>query len=402
VATPTRPHSSPLDDARFNVTGTSFADPAVERSFARRRFERSSRSLAVVAGFCAGAWLLLAPTDWTGGASTANLLAATARLVATCLLTVASVGFWTRAEWLCGPQGRRLLTSATATLTGSFLLVVAIRGTDPAHLDVSAALFGTAILLFVPIPLGRRVGIVTAFYAAFWLVAVLEWDTTPGRLAANLVVATLGGIACAAHMERGARREYLLIDQLQRSNGNLSDQVDRHVSVERALTRLASEDELTGLLNRRAFFATVGDAVDREGRSGVAGAAILVDADRFKSINDDHGHDVGDRVLQGIALTLAHAVRTGDLVARIGGEEFAVYLPGARLPEARIVAERIRAAVAECAWTVARGSVTVTVSVGVAERSDGEAVSEVLRRADNAMYRSKRAGGDRLVCDSSR
>jgi diguanylate cyclase len=402
VALPTRSHGSALDDARYNATGTAFADPDVERSFARRRFERSSRSLAVVAGISAGAWLLLAPTDWTGGALAASLLAATGRLVAISLLTIASVGLWTRAEWLCGPGGRRFLTWATVALTGSFLLVVAIRETDPTHLDVSAVLFGTAVLLFVPIPLGRRVGIVTAFYVAFWLVAVVQWETVPGRLAANLVVATLGAIACAAHLERGARREYVLIDQLQRTNGNLNDQVDRHVSVERALTRLASEDELTGLLNRRAFFATVGDAVDREGRSGATGAAILVDADRFKSINDDHGHDVGDRVLQGIALTLAHAVRTGDLVARIGGEEFAVYLPGSRLPEARVVAERIRAAVAECTWTVARGSVTVTVSVGVAERTAGEAVSEVLRRADDAMYRSKRAGGDRLVCDATR
>lgn len=396
-----RAHDVGLQSFTFTPTGTAFADPDLERSFSRHRLLQSGRGLAVVAGVCAAAWLLLVPSDWAEGGLASSLVAGLGRLVSAGLLAFAATALWARAEWLSEARGRRLLTGATVVLAASFLLVAGVRTTDAGHLDVSAALFGTAVALFVPIPLGRRVAIVATFYAGFCLLGVVRWDVAPARLAANLVVAVIGAAACAAHLERSARREYLLLGQLRRLNGDLSERVDHHLSVERALTRLASEDALTGLLNRRAFFAAVGDVVDREGRAGTTGAAILVDADRFKAINDRHGHDVGDRVLQGIAATLARAVRNGDLVARLGGEEFAVYLPGAGLADARVVAERIRSAVAACTWPVGSGSVGITVSVGVAERSEGEPLNDVVRRADGAMYRSKRAGGDRLVCDAT-
>ncbi|QGG93859.1 GGDEF domain-containing protein [Actinomarinicola tropica] len=402
VATTRPEEADPLDDV-MRPLGSSFADPALEQAFLRHRVAHSGRTLAVAASVSAAAWLLLAPSDWSGGSLATSLVAATSRFLATGLLAGAAAALWARAGWLAERRGRRLLTGATWAIVVSFLVVVAVRDADPRHLDVSAALFGTAVVLFVPIPLARRAGIVAAFYTGFWaLTALGDPEVAPARLAANLAVAAVGAVACGAHLERSARRSFLLLHQLQRRNGDLSAEVTHHVSVQRALTRLASEDELTGLLNRRAFFAAVGDAVDREGLRRAAGAAILVDADRFKSINDHHGHDVGDQVLRGLATTLTAAVRDGDLVARLGGEEFAVYLPGAGLAEARIVAERIRANVADSLWaTEDHGAVGVTVSVGVAERGVDEAVDDVIRRADQAMYRSKRAGGDRFVCDAA-
>lgn len=377
----------------------TFADPELETAYLRHRVAQSGRTLGVVAGVCAAIWLVLIPTDWSCGLG-ASILAGTTRLVAAGLLGTTAVAFWHRAGWVADVQGRRLLTAATVALAASFLVIAAARQGDSRHLDLSAVMFGTAILLFAPIPLRRRTATIVLFYVGFWWITTTDVvDAAPARLATNLLIAVVGGVACAVHLERSGRRSFLLLRWLHRTNGDLSAEVTHHLTVQRSLVRLAAEDELTGLMNRRAFFTAAREAVDRDGRATDAGAAFLVDADRFKAINDEHGHEVGDRVLQGLASTLAAAVREGDIVARLGGEEFAVYLPGAGPDEATVVAERIRSTIADCVWAIGEEALRVTVSVGVAMRSRGEPIDDALRRADAAMYRSKRAGGDRLACD---
>ncbi len=162
--------------------------------------------------------------------------------------------------------------------------------------------------------------------------------------------------------------------------------VRRMQALQAELNRLASTDILTGLANRRAFFEVTGDAVD--------GQLLLLDIDHFKSINDNFGHSVGDEVLKAVAEYLTSHVRSTDIVARIGGEEFAIYLPEASADMATQIGDRI---VKGLTFETERvPELKVTLSAGLAEASEAQGVSELIRRADAALYQSKRNGRARL------
>ena len=176
--------------------------------------------------------------------------------------------------------------------------------------------------------------------------------------------------------------------------------ISDHVQLQDALTHLAHTDELTGIANRRHFIRLSERVLERAARDGSATSLAIVDLDRFKSVNDRHGHLIGDRLLRRVARAVAQRLRPTDLVGRFGGEEFAVCLPSTDAYEARGVAERIRAAVRSTTVAADDGeSVGVTASVGVytATGAACERLETVLMRADEAQYTAKRAGGDRVV-----
>ncbi|MFP5579573.1 MAG: diguanylate cyclase [Acidimicrobiia bacterium] len=155
--------------------------------------------------------------------------------------------------------------------------------------------------------------------------------------------------------------------------------------------RLATSDALTGLANRRLFDETLERQVARARRTGEPLALAVVDIDHFKSVNDQHGHQVGDEVLRQLGAALRHAARAQDLVARYGGEEFVVIATDATVDDAEVLGERLRSA----ARTVT--AVPVTISVGVAGLpADGDGAAMVAH-ADAALYRAKAAGRDRVV-----
>lgn len=160
--------------------------------------------------------------------------------------------------------------------------------------------------------------------------------------------------------------------------------------------RMAVMDPLTGVNNRRAFDRWA-DEWAASGRKSDAHLAILLfDIDHFKSINDKFGHDIGDDVIVIAARTAEDMLRRQDLVFRIGGEEFVCLLPGSGLEDGFAAAERLREAFRSAAAEVAGRSVAATLSVGIAAPEFGERdLREVLGRADEALYRSKRAGRDR-------
>ena len=166
---------------------------------------------------------------------------------------------------------------------------------------------------------------------------------------------------------------------------------------------LAAHDDLTGLYNRRFVMGALAREQQRNARHGTPFAVLLLDLDRFKVVNDTHGHPAGDEVLKAFVQRVIGEVRDIDLVGsgreltdvdtigRFGGEEFIVVLPDTGLAGARLVAERIRAAVAAKAFEVADG-IPVTVSIGVAQYRRGETVREILERVDQALYAAKHAG----------
>ena len=163
----------------------------------------------------------------------------------------------------------------------------------------------------------------------------------------------------------------------------------------REATLLASTDELTGIANRRAFMRQLDRELSGAAEFGWPLALAMFDVDHFKSINDRYGHTVGDRVLQSIAARAGEAIRGGDLLGRLGGEEFGILMPGATAEDAAIVAERLRAAM-EMPRPEDAGLPPVTVSIGIAEREDQREPAGLIVAADTALYAAKSAGRNRV------
>jgi diguanylate cyclase (GGDEF)-like protein/PAS domain S-box-containing protein len=161
------------------------------------------------------------------------------------------------------------------------------------------------------------------------------------------------------------------------------------------MLRQARTDPLTGLLNRRAFFEELERRLERLDRQGQPGALLFVDLDNLKPINDQHGHEAGDAAIRAAAGLLRAAVRPSDLVARIGGDEFALWLDGA---DARIAVGRAERIIADAPLALAHhapgGEVRISLSIGIAIRAPAtrEPTSHLMLRADAAMYAAKRAG----------
>jgi diguanylate cyclase (GGDEF)-like protein len=164
------------------------------------------------------------------------------------------------------------------------------------------------------------------------------------------------------------------------------------------LRKLANTDPLTGALNRRALEAIYPSMMASCTRLGRPVSVLLLDIDHFKRINDAHGHDAGDQTLVAVYRSLAECLRDEDVVARLGGEEFGVLLPGADRKGAIQVAERIRQRIGQMGSAELPAHVALTVTIGVGERrQEGESLQDMITRADRAMFDGKRAGRNRVV-----
>ncbi len=163
------------------------------------------------------------------------------------------------------------------------------------------------------------------------------------------------------------------------------------------IRRMAVTDDLTGLTNRREFFARAGQEYQRAVRYGRPLSCLMIDIDHFKAVNDRHGHMVGDVVLRQVAATLKGCLRETDLVARYGGEEFVALLPETSLERARVVANRLHAMIAEDSRQ-AEDMPAVTISVGLAARGDGiGSLEDLVEEADRLLYKAKEHGRNRVA-----
>ena len=166
---------------------------------------------------------------------------------------------------------------------------------------------------------------------------------------------------------------------------------------EQTLKELASRDPLTGVANRRHFFERAAEEHARSRRYGRPLTVLMLDIDHFKRINDRYGHTRGDEVLKTLCDTSRKRLREVDLLARIGGEEFAVMLPETDAEGARIVAERLRQSVAGLKVKTEGAEIRWTISIGAASLIPSDtAIEECLRRADKALYRAKERGRNRV------
>ena len=187
-----------------------------------------------------------------------------------------------------------------------------------------------------------------------------------------------------------------IIADLQRITEATHRLVDLVASLEAEVAsarNLASVDPLTGIANRRAFF----ELAERSFDDGAPMCLLLLDVDKFKDINDAYGHLVGDEVLKAVVERFQRAVRDGDTLARLAGDEFVLLLPDATYDVAMAVAARLRQKVSRQPVHTSAGLVPVTVSMGVAERRGHLSLKALVESADEAMYLAKRAGRDRVA-----
>jgi two-component system, cell cycle response regulator len=166
-----------------------------------------------------------------------------------------------------------------------------------------------------------------------------------------------------------------------------------------AAMELAVVDPLTGLNNRRYLEPHLAALLEQAALRGRPISVMMLDIDHFKHVNDTYGHDAGDQLLKYFSARVKRSVRGADLMCRLGGEEFVVVMPDTNLSTAQIVGERIRAAVAGTPFPLENDaqSISVTVSIGVADSPGDEQPNALLKRADQALYRSKNTGRNRVT-----
>jgi len=178
------------------------------------------------------------------------------------------------------------------------------------------------------------------------------------------------------------------------SDSSAKKQVERRAS---EMENLAFRDSLTNLPNRRYLELKVEQALQDHAQLGREYGLLLFDLDRFKQVNDNHGHDVGDAVLRAVAETLVQSLRAPDLVGRWGGEEFLVLMPDVTATALGDLAERCRVLIAQSSVGNGTSRVSVTASIGITVLSHTDSAATAIRRADELMYQSKRSGGDRTT-----
>ena len=237
----------------------------------------------------------------------------------------------------------------------------------------------------------------------------------PGDLQSRYIEAAVGGVLIASlylpngNPQPGPKFAYKLawFERLlarartqirkRRYTDHLRDNVQN--SIEMAIT-----DALTGLHNRRYMESHLGTLAEQAASRGKPLALMMLDIDFFKSINDNYGHDAGDDVLREFAVRVRKSIRGIDLACRYGGEEFVIVMPETDLHVAGMVAERLRRSIAGEPFAVNKGTkrIEVTISIGLSTLElKGEAVADVLKRADTALYRAKHDGRNRVVAQAA-
>ena len=265
----------------------------------------------------------------------------------------------------------------------------------PALTVVITSTIGYAIMLIS----AWRHGYPVAWAEQGWLVAIyllVAFNSLALQASANRRLAALVDL-----FGRAQRGDFSLtfVEERGREPDGITMLGRAYNQMRSELATMVLADTLTGCFNRRGFEQVFREVVFDAGRRRGDVALLAIDIDHFKAINDSVGHLAGDTVLRDLVALLAKSSRAGDIVGRVGGEEFVMLLPGADGETAGVVAERVMSTVRAHAFRTARGRVHVTVSVGIAAEqvTDAHITSALRARADEALYLAKRLGRDRVV-----
>ncbi len=362
----------------------TFTSPSLESAFLRDQGGVIAHELVRSLSFCAVFYLAFALADLAHlgqGSQTLTLFAA--RL---CVAIVAVIGIvMTRRSARPAHTAFCAATVFTSLAMLTFLLVAYARGELLLH-GMSMAIMLSIVYLFVPNRVLSATLIAVGASAAFLALVYTQGTVSPRHLATMamlLVLANLFGAAAARRDACSSRRQYLAQQRL----------------IEQSI-----RDPLTGAFNRRHLNGGLLEhEIARAREKGAWLTVVMCDLDSFKAINDNHGHQAGDTLLQDFACLLLTMTRAGtDTVVRYGGEEFLLILPGTDLASARALAERTRARLEEQGSPRGQGRIRATASFGVvaAQLTQGQpAISSqsLIAQADDLMYAAKRSGRNRVL-----
>lgn len=268
-------------------------------------------------------------------------------------------------------------------------------GRTPAMTTLIGSIVGYGALLFV----GWERGIGIGWYEQAWMAGIFALVAVNGMMlhaSANRRLAMLVDLFASAQRGDFSRT---FVDERGREPDGITTLGRSYNHLRAELATMVHTDPLTNCLNRRGFDLMLDEAVRTAARRGGELALLAIDLDHFKSINDTVGHLGGDAVLRDLVEIISRSARGGDIVARVGGEEFVVLLPDADNETAGVVAERVLQSVRAHAFRALKGRQPVTVSIGIAsEQVADRYISGSLRaRADEALYVAKRLGRNRVV-----
>lgn len=380
---------------RLHRLRPQFVDPRVERGFQEASLAetRNGILLLALAGAAAAALTLYGGWAHLPHDHTAYLLGQgirSALLLGSCAGVVLA---------LHAQRPETLLWTGTALLAVG-CLTLSLRMTTPPAADAALfeALFflnrdGTTLLLILAVAVltlivGHFVLNASLFALALvgFLAVVNTWPSGVDNTASFNYAFAMGFVfvlALGHGIQRIRRQVYVARLQLQQANAQLLE--------------FATRDYLTNCFNRRHFYAVAEQEMERAQRHGSPLSVIVMDLDHFKSVNDRHGHACGDSVLKQIVRVVQNGLRTSDVLARVGGEEFSLLLPETDLEEARVLAERLRSVIAATPFRHDRLELVVSASFGVAERHpDDPHIDNLLQRADKALYEAKRGGRNQV------
>ena len=258
---------------------------------------------------------------------------------------------------------------------------------------------------------------------------VLADENSPRLVVMDRMMPRLDGLEVCRRIRRGAPEPYVYVilltaqdqrdDILQGFDAGADDYITKPFEIQELRARVrtgarivelqeqligarerlrveAMHDALTGVFNRAAFFDILRKEIARAERQGTPLAVIMADLDHFKDANDRHGHLAGDVVLREVARRLLTSLRQSDFLGRYGGEEFVMAAPACGVADALALAERFRASVSSKPVEIPGGSISMTMSFGVAATSDAARFGQLLRSADVALYRAKDGGRNRV------
>ena len=286
-------------------------------------------------------------------------------------------------------------------LATGIILIVPLRPESLATQTTAVVLAIVAFYLLIPnlltVAVSASLYLSIGFLAAAALFAgVSAVDTL--RIALLLVMTNIVGYCALLRIERLQRKQFALLDAEREQNKHLLKEIGHRETLEAQLRMLAERDALTGLDSRSHFMKRAIALLRRSQLDKAPFSFFMIDVDHFKQINDTWGHTRGDSVLANIAAVCAGSLRPTDVIGRFGGEEFVVALPGTDSKEAQIVANRLRANVAEISLKEEAIELSLSVTIGIAIADTQEAdLESLIARADQALYTGKRNGRNQVV-----
>ncbi len=385
-------------DMRIGLMSGEFLDPAHEESFRRDHLEGDARRLVATLAFGGVLFPVFGVYDVVnlGWTRTALIL-----LLLRCVVLVSALMVAVRVHRSPEQSYNDSLVSGVEIVAMAVFLMVCMVVPDLSTRNLQFCILSLAFFIFIPnrvVNATAVVAVASLVFVGLGLAPVNGGPSVGFEEIMTIVVIVAVGAATSAMLSRSRREEFVAFMKQQRAKELLEHEIHQRTILQGELEYLANHDALTDLLNRRSFFEESEKEFSKGRRTGHPVSVLVIDADEFKQINDMFGHHTGDEAIKVIARLAKLSLRSDDVLGRVGGEEFAVVMPGTTLGLAHEVASRLRERIAEALIEHPDGPVHLTVSIGATEcKLWEETIQESLQRADAAMYDAKQAGRNRVV-----